>query len=52
VMVAIVELISWLRYSKIGRSESGQRSLWIVMLDSLKLGVVYGLFLEAFKLGS
>jgi membrane protease YdiL (CAAX protease family) len=52
VMVAIVELISWLRYSKIGRNESGQRSLWIVMLDSLKLGVMYGLFLEAFKLGS
>jgi membrane protease YdiL (CAAX protease family) len=51
-MVAIVELISWLRYSRIGRSESGQRSLWIVMLDSLKLGVMYGLFLEAFKLGS
>jgi Protein of unknown function (DUF565) len=52
VMVAIVELISWLRYSNIGRNESGQRSLWIVILDSLKLGVVYGLFLEAFKLGS
>jgi Protein of unknown function (DUF565) len=52
IVVAIVELISWLRYSKIGRSESGQRALWIVMLDSLKLGVMYGLFLEAFKLGS
>lgn len=51
-MVAIVELISWLRYSRIGRSESGQRVLWVVMLDSLKLGILYGLFLEAFKLGS
>lgn len=52
ILVAIVELISWLRYSSIGRNQSGQRSLWIVILDSLKLGVVYGLFLEALKLGS
>jgi hypothetical protein len=52
IMVAIVELINRLRYSNIGRSQSGQRPLWISSLDCLKLGLMYGLFLEAFKLGS
>ena len=56
-MVAIVELISRLKYSSLGRSRSGnsgvsQRPLWISILDSLKLGLMYGFFLEAFKLGS
>ncbi len=52
IMVAIVELISWLRYSNITKNQSGQRSFLVMILESLKLGLVYGLFLEAFKLGS
>ncbi len=28
------------------------RPLWLVILNSLKLGTLYGLFVEAFKLGS
>ena len=30
----------------------GERPLWIAILNSLKLGLIYGLFVEAFKLGS
>jgi Protein of unknown function (DUF565) len=54
VMVVIVELISKLKYSNLGKPDSigGQRPLWIAILDSLKLGLMYGLFLEGFKLGS
>jgi hypothetical protein len=54
VMVAIVELISRLKYSKLGQPDAigGQRPLWIAILDHLKLGLMYGLFLEGFKLGS
>ena len=52
IMVAIVELISWLRYSSITQTRSTTRPFWIFILDSLKLGLIYGLFLEAFKLGS
>ncbi len=54
VMVAIVELISRLKYSNMGKPDPilRQRPLWIAILDSLKLGLMYGLFLEGFKLGS
>ncbi len=34
------------------RSRNSQLPLWIIMLDSLKLGLIYGFLLEAFKLGS
>lgn len=57
--VAITEVISWLTYgTKFGGRQSepgaflGQRSFWIAILNSLKLGLIYGLFVEAFKLGS
>lgn len=54
------ELISWLTYGttigqrKLGKYNSifGQRPIWIAILNSLKLGLIYGLFVEAFKLGS
>jgi Protein of unknown function (DUF565) len=54
------ELISWLTYGtsfgrrKIGQYQSifGQRPILIAILNSLKLGLIYGLFVEAFKLGS
>jgi Protein of unknown function (DUF565) len=59
ILLVITEVISWLTYgSNFGRHQStsvailGQRPLSIAILNSLKLGLVYGLFVEAFKLGS
>ena len=59
-LLGITELINWLTYgSRLGRRKSaqinaivGQRPIWIAILNSLKLGLIYGLFVEAFKLGS
>jgi hypothetical protein len=60
-MLSIVtESISWLVYaSGFGRrnledrnSIFGQRPILIAILNNLKLGLIYGLFIEAFKLGS
>ncbi|NEZ62229.1 DUF565 domain-containing protein [Leptolyngbyaceae cyanobacterium CCMR0082] len=49
ILVAMVEFISWLYH----RSRSnGQRTILPELLNSFKLGMVYGLFVEAFKLGS
>ncbi|HEY9828530.1 MAG TPA: DUF565 domain-containing protein [Stenomitos sp.] len=48
VMVLVTELISWLFYGRSG----ARRSLWGEALNALKLGVIYGLFLIAFMLGS
>ena len=48
ILVAMVELISWLYH----RSRSSDRRVVSEMLNSFKLGMVYGLFVEAFKLGS
>ena len=60
ILLGITEFINWLTYgSGLGRrkrSENtvilGQRPIWIAILNSLKLGLTYGLFVEAFKLGS
>jgi hypothetical protein len=60
-LLLIIESVNWLFYSQIwnnlrrdaddlGATEA--RPLWLVMLNSLKLGTSYGLFVEAFKLGS
>ncbi|BAS55409.1 MULTISPECIES: DUF565 domain-containing protein [Leptolyngbya] len=49
VIVLVIEVISWLAY---GGSERYRRSLIADVLNSLKIGVMYSLFLEAFKLGS
>lgn len=59
-LLAVVESISWLTYgTRFGQRQLvennliiGQRPFWIAILNSLKLGLVYGLFIEAFKLGS
>ena len=59
-LLTIVESISWLTYAtNLGKRKLvqanaiiGQRPIWIAILNSLKLGLVYGLFVEAFKLGS
>lgn len=49
ILVAVVELISWVHH----RSRTNdQRTVLPEMLNSFKLGMVYGLFVEAFKLGS
>ena len=47
--VLIIEILNWLVYSS-RRKITG--SLGIDILNSLKIGFTYGLFLEAFKLGS
>ena len=49
ILVAMVELISWIYHRS--RTQS-QRTVVPEMLNSFKLGMVYGLFVEAFKLGS
>jgi Protein of unknown function (DUF565) len=59
-LLAAIELISWLTYGTIlGRRELGKynsilgkRPIWIAMLNGLKLGTIYGLSVEALKLGS
>jgi hypothetical protein len=45
------EGVSYGIYRRWGR-EQGQLGLWGELLNSFKLGVMYSLFLEAFKLGS
>jgi Protein of unknown function (DUF565) len=56
ILVAISELVSWVVYrGNWGRGQPnrfGQRVLGIDILNSLKLGLMYGLFVEAFKIGS
>lgn len=60
VLLSIVESISWLTYgTRFGQRQIlgnnliiGQRPFWVALLNSIKLGLVYGLFVEAFKLGS
>ncbi|MBT9313821.1 DUF565 domain-containing protein [Leptothoe spongobia] len=49
ILVAMVELISWLYHRSRTRD---QRTVLPEILNSFKLGMVYGLFVEAFKLGS
>jgi Protein of unknown function (DUF565) len=61
-IVAVTELISWMTYGRGWRSPArppsnrplvtSQRSLLIEALNGLKLGLIYGLFVQAFTLGS
>lgn len=46
VLVILFEAISWLFY------RLGRRSLFLDCLNLLKIGMLFGLILEAFKLGS
>jgi hypothetical protein len=48
-LVAATEAISWLAYRT---RPNVARSLVIVIPNAIKIGVVYSLFVEAFKLGS
>lgn len=48
-LVLLTEFVNWLVY---GSLRSAARSLWVQMLNALKIGLTYNLFVEAFKLGS
>lgn len=50
ILVVFTESASWIFYSVTRRR--GMRSLVIDMLNALKIGLTYSLFVEAFKLGS
>lgn len=53
ILVILTELVSWWVYRTEPRTEAEQsRSLVQQILNGFKLGLIYGLFVEAFKLGS
>ena len=52
VLLFFVELISWLVYRRPAQKADQQNSLFLEIMNALKLGLIYGLFVEAFKLGS
>lgn len=49
-LVAFTEVASRLFY--VANRQGGSRPLWAEMLNALKIGLTYSLFIEAFKLGS
>ncbi len=52
-LVFLSEVISWIVYrSDRGRPSEQQRTLLLEAINGFKIGVSYGLFVEAFKLGS
>jgi hypothetical protein len=51
-LVVVTEVISWLRYVWVARSPSVVRWNTGDLLNGLKLGFIYGLCVEALKLGS
>jgi hypothetical protein len=48
-LVLLTELVNRFVY---GGNQPAVRSLWVDILNTLKIGVTYSLFMEAFKLGS
>lgn len=53
VLLMLIELISWLIYSgRLVRRRSQPLPLIVDVINAIKLGLIYGLFVEAFKLGS
>jgi hypothetical protein len=53
ILVLLVELISWMVYaSDRAALTDAQRPLLLEILNGTKIGLTYGLFVEAFKLGS
>ena len=48
-LVLLTEIISRIFYS---RNRQARRPLWLEVLNTLKIGLTYSLFIEAFKLGS
>jgi hypothetical protein len=49
VLVLFTETISWIVYR---RSQGTPRSLLLEAFNAVKLGLIYGMFVEAFKIGS
>ena len=49
ILVVLTEVIDRIYYS---RNRILRRSLWVETLNALKIGLIYSLFIEAFKLGS
>lgn len=49
VIVAFTEVVDRIYYS---RNRQARRPLWVELLNALKIGVIYSLFVDAFKLGS
>lgn len=48
VLVIATEITSWAFYRRFGLKRGG----WLEMLNVFKVGFIYSLFIEAFKLGS
>lgn len=49
ILVLLTEIIGRIFYS---RDRQAKRPLWLEVLNTLKIGLTYSLFIEAFKLGS
>ena len=52
ILLIAVELISWLVYRRPPQPPDQRSSLFLEVMNALKIGMIYGLFVEAFKLGS
>lgn len=52
IALALTETANWWIYRRRPRGRAVRRSLGSETLNALKIGVTYGLFIEAFKLGS
>lgn len=49
ILVGLTEVVNRIYYS---RNRQAGRAFWVEALNSLKIGLTYSLFIEAFKLGS
>lgn len=52
ILLVLVELTSWLVYRRPPKNADRKNSLLLEVMNALKIGLVYSLFVEAFKLGS
>ncbi len=57
IMLGFTEFVSWVVYGTRrsgggNQQEPRQRFLGVELLNAIKIGVIYGFYLEAFKLGS
>jgi predicted MFS family arabinose efflux permease len=51
VLTGVTEIMSWLVY-RLPASSPPKRRFTLEVLNSIKIGLIYGLFIEAFKIGS
>jgi hypothetical protein len=52
ILLILVEFTSWIVDRRPPRNEKRQNSLFLEVINALKIGMIYSLFVEAFKLGS